>query len=47
MIDNDDKNINIETVKQAQDFISIKQDGIIKVLLGLTTIEEVLRVIES
>jgi len=47
MIDNDDKNINIETVKQVQDFISIKQDGIIKVLLGLTTIEEVLRVIES
>jgi len=47
MIDNGDKNINLEAVKKLQDFLSIKQDGIIKVLQGLTTIEEVLRVIES
>jgi len=46
MIDNGDKNLSLEAVKKSQDFISIKQDGIIKVLQGRTTIEEVLRVIE-
>jgi len=39
--------LNIETVKKYEDFISIKQDGIIKVLQGKTTMEEILRVIES
>jgi len=47
MINNNDKNFNLEAVKKNEDFISIKQDGIIKVLQGLTTMEEVLRVIES
>ncbi len=47
MINNDDKNFNIEAVKKNEDFITIKQDGIIKVLQGLTTMEEILRVIES
>jgi type IV pilus assembly protein PilB len=47
MIDNASQNMNLEAVKKAQDFLSIKQDGIIKVLQGITTIEEVLRVIES
>ena len=47
MIDNGDKNLNIETVRKLQDFCSIKQDGVIKVLQGKTTMEEVLRVIES
>lgn len=47
MIDNGDKGLNIEAVMKTQDFLSIKQDGMTKVLQGLTTIEEVLRVIES
>jgi len=47
MINNGDRGLNIEAVKKTEDFISIKQDGIIKVLQGLTTMEEVLRVIES
>ncbi len=47
MINNNDKNLNLEAVKKNEDFITIKQDGIIKVLQGLTTMEEILRVIES
>ncbi len=47
LIDSGEKGLNIETVKSVQDFLSIKQDGMIKVLLGFTTMEEVLRVIES
>jgi type IV pilus assembly protein PilB len=47
MINNGDKNLDINAVKKTEDFISIKQDGIIKILQGLTTMEEVLRVIES
>lgn len=39
--------LNVEAVRQNQDFISIKQDGIIKILQGVTVLEEVLRVIES
>jgi type IV pilus assembly protein PilB len=46
-IDNGDQNMNIEMVKKVEDFLSIKQDGIIKVLQGRTTMEEILRVIES
>jgi len=47
MINVGDKNLNLETVKKVEDFMSIKQDGIIKVLQGVTTLEEILRVIES
>lgn len=47
MINNGDRNFNIDTIRKTQEFISIKQDGIIKVLQGITTMEEVLRVIES
>lgn len=47
LIDKGDQNLNIDLVKKAQDFCSIKQDGIFKVLQGRTTMEEVLRVIES
>lgn len=47
MINGGDKNFNIEAVMKSQDFISILQDGIVKVSQGLTTMEEVLRVIES
>ncbi len=44
---NNDRDLNLEEVKKNEEFISIKQDGIIKVLQGKTTFEEVLRVIES
>lgn len=47
LIDSGEKGLNLETVKGVQDFLTIKQDGMIKVLQGMTTIEEVLRVIES
>lgn len=47
MIISGESGLNIEAVKATGDFISIKQDGVIKVLQGLTTMEEVLRVIES
>ncbi|HOZ53230.1 MAG TPA: GspE/PulE family protein [bacterium] len=43
---NDLNNLTIEKIKQAQEFVSIEQDGFIKVLRGLTNLEEVLRVIE-
>ncbi|NCN22407.1 type II/IV secretion system protein [Candidatus Falkowbacteria bacterium] len=39
--------LNFEAVCKSQEFVSIKQDGTIKVLQGQTTYEEVLRVIES
>ncbi|MFZ4648863.1 MAG: GspE/PulE family protein [Patescibacteria group bacterium] len=38
--------LTVEEVRKYQDFISIKQDGMIKVLKGITTIEEVIRVVE-
>jgi len=41
------KNLRFEDVKKSQDFITMKQDGIIKVLRGETTMEEILRVIQS
>ena len=47
IIDEGKANIDVSTVRQTEDFLSIKQDGIIKVLQGKTTMEEVLRVIES
>lgn len=47
MINVSDKNLNIGAVKKSQDFISIKQDGFFKVIQGVTTMAEVLRVIES
>lgn len=47
MINSNDKNLNIAAVKKSQDFISIKQDGFFKVIQGVTTMAEVLRVIES
>lgn len=47
MINQGDQRLNLEAVKASQDFISIKQDGIVKVIQGLTTMEEILRVIES
>lgn len=44
---NNEEEINIDLVRKYEDFISIKQDGMIKILQGKTTIEEVLRVIED
>jgi len=40
------KNITLEDLVRNQNFITMKQDGIIKVLLGLTTMEEVLRTVK-
>jgi type IV pilus assembly protein PilB len=40
-----EKTLSIKDVQSTQDFITMKQDGIIKVLNGVTTMEEVLRVI--
>lgn len=37
----------MEDVKKSQQFITIKQDGVIKVLMGLTTMDEVLRTIND
>jgi len=41
------KVLSLEDVKKTEDFLSIRQDGFLKVLAGITTMEEVLRVIES
>jgi len=38
--------LNTENLRKSQKFISMKQDGFLKVLKGVTNIEEVLRVIE-
>ena len=42
-----EKSIKLEDVKNSQTFVSMKQDGIIKTLKGLTTMEEVLRVMRD
>ncbi len=47
MINSGVRNITPEIVRKNQDFITLKQDGIIKVLRGITTMEEVLRVVED
>jgi len=47
MINEGSKEINLEAIKKSQDFISIKQDGFLKAARGLTTVEEILRIIES
>jgi Type II secretory pathway, ATPase PulE/Tfp pilus assembly pathway, ATPase PilB len=39
--------LTLDVIKKSQDFISIKQDGFLKAAKGETTIEEILRVIES
>jgi type II secretory ATPase GspE/PulE/Tfp pilus assembly ATPase PilB-like protein len=44
---NDLREVTVEKVKSTQEFVSIKQDGYIKVLNGITNIEEILRVVES
>jgi type IV pilus assembly protein PilB len=47
IINNGKDKLSVETVRQYQKFISIKQDGIIKALKGVTTLEEVLRVMRD
>ncbi|MFH1522740.1 MAG: GspE/PulE family protein [Patescibacteria group bacterium] len=47
IIMDDTRNLKMEDVIKNQNFITMKQDGIIKVLQGVTTIEEVLRVIRD
>jgi len=41
------KHLNVNDIKNSQKFIKIKQDGFIKALQGITTMQEVLRVIEN
>jgi len=47
IIVNKNKVLKIEDIINSQKFITMRQDGIIKVLQGLTTIAEVLRVIQN
>ncbi len=44
LIINGAKSLDDETINKTQKFISIKQDGVIKVLSGATTLEEVYRI---
>jgi type IV pilus assembly protein PilB len=46
MISNKSSELSLAAVKKTQQFVSLHQDGSIKVLKGTTTLEEVLRVIE-
>jgi len=41
------KDFSVEEVKSTQNFITIKEDGIIKILQGNTTVEEVLRIMKD
>ena len=47
IINNGSKDLTLESIKKSQDFISIRQDGFLKAAKGVTTIEEILRIIES
>ncbi len=40
------KDLSKDEIKKTQKFISIKEDGVLKVMQGLTTLEEVLRVMK-
>ncbi len=46
-INSADEILSEDVVKRIEEFISIKQDGIIKVLQGVTNLEEIYRVIED
>lgn len=41
------KVLKIEDIQKSQEFITMKHDGLIKVLQGLTTLEEILRVVHD
>jgi type II secretory ATPase GspE/PulE/Tfp pilus assembly ATPase PilB-like protein len=47
MIDKGNNDLKIEDIQRNQPFYTMKQDGVIKVLQGVTTMEEILRIIES
>ncbi|HZJ42119.1 MAG TPA: GspE/PulE family protein [Patescibacteria group bacterium] len=47
IINSGEKTLNEAAVMETEEFISIRQDGMIKILQGLTNIEEIFRVIES
>jgi type II secretory ATPase GspE/PulE/Tfp pilus assembly ATPase PilB-like protein len=47
IIEKGNQNITEEQIRENQTFINIKQDGFLKVLKGLTSLDEVLRVVES
>jgi type IV pilus assembly protein PilB len=47
IINEGSRGLTLDVIKESQDFISIKQDGYLKAARGLTTVEEILRVIES
>jgi type II secretory ATPase GspE/PulE/Tfp pilus assembly ATPase PilB-like protein len=39
--------LNVEDVQSNQPFLTMEQDGLLKALQGLTTVEEVMRVIQN
>jgi type IV pilus assembly protein PilB len=47
LIEKGNQNISEDQIRDNQTFINLKQDGFLKVLKGLTSLDEVLRVIES
>jgi type IV pilus assembly protein PilB len=47
VINDGSRGLTLDVIKQSQDFISIRQDGYLKAARGITTVEEILRVIES
>lgn len=47
IIDKGKSDLQIADIQSNQPFYSMKQDGVIKVLQGLTTMQEILRIIES
>lgn len=46
IITDDKKSLSVDKIRENQEYITMKQDGIIKALQGITSIEEVLRVIK-
>jgi type IV pilus assembly protein PilB len=46
IIINKRNDLSVAVIKESQTFVSVKQDGIFKVLQGVTSIDEILRVIE-
>jgi type IV pilus assembly protein PilB len=47
MIVNRQHELNLGAIMKSQDFVSMKQDGSIKILKGITNIDEVTRVVEN
>lgn len=47
IIMDNEKNLTVADLIKDQNFITMRQDGLIKVLLGLTTMEEVLRTVNA